>query len=258
MLRPSARLASALLALAVCLSVGCGRRTVMDAPWVFDAAGPVGIDVEMFAGDVEVTADPDAEQVTVRLQRESTHGYDRKAEALRSFDDIGYSVEMVGGGASGRTLQVRSETMNEEPHLQRTNVSIEVPAARGVRVRTTRGAVRVEEASGPIDIRTTRNDVRVITSHPLTEPVTILNTYGNIDLRFRPETAGEIDAEAVNGRVFHKMRRGRLIVHPGTSDDTLRATLNDGTTPLVLRTVEGDIRVLVDADPGAIGHYLIP
>ena len=42
-----------------------------------------------------------------------------------------------------------------------------------------------------------------------------------------------------------------------TGEDFLRAILNGGDSPVVLRTVDGDIRIAVVPDPFAVGKYIV-
>ncbi|MHC5001503.1 MAG: DUF4097 family beta strand repeat-containing protein [Planctomycetota bacterium] len=248
---------AALVCLAACLLAGCSRRTVTDQPWTLDVRGPVAIDVQLFAGDVSIVADPRLTQAAVRVERESTHGVDRAEEAESSLEQIGYSVEMVPGPI-GQVLQIRAATQDAEPHFQRVNLTIDLPAAENITIHTSRGRVTARNVSGAIDIKTSNDDVLVVTELPLVEPVTIVNQYGNIDLRCRGESRGELDLQTVGGRVFQKIGFGETVIHPGTQHDTLLASFNGGSNPMRLRTVEGDIRFVVEANPAAFGHFIFP
>jgi hypothetical protein len=219
-----------------------------DQPIILDVLGPVAVDVESFNGDVTIIADPKLEQARLTFTRRATHGFQRQLEAEASLPDIGYSTEIVPGEL-GQVLRVRTFTTNPEPHYQRVDMLIELPEIDGVRVRTHNGGVVLTDIEGRVDIVTDDGPIRVATNHPMVRPVTIINNCGNIDFRVRNESMGAVDCQALRGQVSHHAVYGRWIVHTGTDNDTLLATFNDGTNPIVLRAADGDIRFSVVNDP---------
>jgi hypothetical protein len=248
----------ALSSLALVLSlVGCNRRVITEAPIVLDLAGPVGIDVDTFAGDVWVDTKPDTTQTIVTISRESTHGHDRGDEAMAAMEEIGFTVDVVPGDI-GQVVQIRAITMHSEPHFQRVNVHIQVPEVEGVSVHTTRGRVDLFDVRGSIDVSTTDQDVRMFTNYPLVDPVTILNRDAHINVRLRGESRGELDFQTVGGRVHQKIKLGKSTIHPGSDNDTLLATFNEGDNHFVLRTTRGNITFDVVTDATSFAHFLIP
>jgi hypothetical protein len=240
-----------------------------DPTTIFDVAGPVAIDVETFAGDVEIEAKAKhAGQIRVTITREARHGWGRKDEAEASLDQIGSSVELgmgamapgdagQGGGELGQTLIVRTWTDHAEAHFNRAHVKIELPAAEGVRIKTTRGQVIVMGAAGGIDIETGGGgDVRLVTTEPLTRSVTIVNQGGSIDYRVQGQSSGAILGQSVRGQVDMRATEGAVKIHDGTSATTLVATLNDGKNPVQLRTVDGHVRIAVVDDPYEFGDKI--
>lgn len=230
---------------------------IHDDPIIVDVTGPMEVDVESFNGDVVVEVNDELDHGIVTFTREATHGYGRTEEAARSLADISASMDITGGEL-GQVLMVRTSTEHAEPHFQRVKVKIELPEVEGLRVRTRNGGVRAVGISGPIDIETDDGDVRVMTYFAIDDPVTIVNHSGDIDLRIRGESMGELDFQALRGRVFSRVKYGRLRVHPGTDHDTFLATFNDGVNPIVLRTADGDVRFAVVADPMAVGQFIFP
>lgn len=229
--------------------------TTADRPVQLEVAGPVEIDVESFNGDVFVTADPRSSEAKVQITRRAVHGGNRHGEAKGSLDHIDYTVDVVPGEI-GQRIRVRTNTDHAEPHYQRADVHIEVPEVDGVYVRTRNGRVYLRGIQGEVDVNTTNGDVRVFTNHRMNRRVTVINSGGNIDYRVRGESAGAFDAETVNGRVTHRFRYGRCIIGPGTTRHRLNARLNDGTNPIVLRTVNGDIRIASVSHPERVGAYI--
>ena len=236
---------------------------------IFEVVGPVAVDVDTFAGDVEIEAKPKyAGQVRVIITREARHGWGRKDEAKASLDQIGSSIELgaAPGGETdesggevtiGQTLVVRTWTDHAEPHFNRAHVKIELPAAEGVRIKTTRGQVIVMGASGGIDIDAGGGgDVRLVTAEPLTRSVTIVNQGGSIDFRVRGESSGAILGQSIRGQVDMRATAGLVKIHDGTNSTTLVATLNQGKNPVQLRTVDGHVRIAVVDDPYEFGDKI--
>ncbi len=243
-----------ILVLALVSLTGCGR--VVSMPTVaLDLAGPVAVDLESFGGQVIVKASPDITNPRVKVELETTHGFMRHDEGIRSLLEIDYSVDVVGGSL-GQTLRIRASTRHAEPHFQRVNFKIEVPEVQGLRIHTSNGKVEAFGVAGAIDIRTSDGNVRLATPLPLREPVSIVDNQGTIEMRVRGESAGELDLQTVGGRVFPWLRYGETIVHPGTSDVAFLATWNEGNNPIVLRAVDGDIRFVVVPDPLGMGQYI--
>ena len=90
----------------------------------------------------------------------------------------------------------------------------------------------------------------------MTEPVQIINNAGSIEYRVRRESTAAFDCQALRGRVTQNAQYGEVVVHDGTSFDTLRSTLNGGTNPVLLRAADGDIRVAVMDDPENVMQLL--
>lgn len=232
------------------------HRGGADEAILLDVAGPVAVDVESFNGDVMIMANPKLSQAQVVVVREGVHGFRREKEAAASLVDISYTAEIVPGEL-GQMLQVRTSTTNAEPHYQRAHVYIQLPEIEGVKVRTSNGRVYAQGISGAVDIVTNHGDVRVMTNHPMTAPVTIVNRNGNIDYRVRGESRGVFDAETVNGVARVRVRHGKFTTLPPTTNSTVHGVLNEGENRITLRTVNGDIRIAVVHDPERVGAVII-
>ncbi len=228
------------------------RRLLDDPVYFNDIRGPLSVDVISFSGSVRIEAVPELDHVTVHVERVATHGYGRKWEADDSLAEIDWSAEIVRNPV-GPTLVIRTSTTHPEPHFQRVRIDITMPAADGVQIATRNGDVILDNVSGPIDLSTSNGNVRLMTPQPLVGPVSILNSYGDIDYRVRGESSGAFDCEAERGQVTHYTRYGQMVVDRATDHDSLKATLNGGENPVYLRTADGDIRVAVVADPTAVG-----
>ncbi len=264
---------AALLMLLALTSIGCEGRAsssrspfdiqrltymrLTDEPTVIEVALPVGIDVESFGGDVVINVDEELEFATITVRRVATHGPRRKEEAEASLPQIDYRVEVVPGQL-GQVLRIRTWTTHAEPHFQRADLRIDVPAVDGVFVRTERGDVVISGIEGVVDISNRRGDVRVMTNLPMLREVTIINSEGNIEYRVRGESTGVFDCIAEGGRVDHRVMYGKFQIAPNRRYGRLQAALNDGTNKVTLRTEDGNISVAVVADPTDIGSFIFP
>lgn len=257
-------------ALAMIILVGCtnqgylqapslqslARQTATDEPQTFDVVGPVAVDVDSFGGNVTIIANDKLTNATVQVTRDARHGFMRGDEAEASLSEIDYSADLVNR-ESGQVLEVKTWTDHDQPYQQRAHVRIAAPSITDVHVRTSHGMVHAQMIHGAVDIETTDGDVRVMTNMPMTKRVTILNQDGDIDYRVRGESTARFDAHAIRGKVLQRVRNGRMVILPSTDDDTLIATLNEGTNPVTLRTVDGQIRIAVVPEPTKVGAMIV-
>lgn len=235
---------------------GFSYRKANDAPMIVPVSGPVAIDIESIGGDIDIEVNDELPHAVIEFTRVAMHGFGRKDEAIESLDAIETSVELRTGDL-GQILAIRTGTVHDEDHFQSVRMKIKVPEVDGVRVRNRNGRVYATDVYGEIDIRTDDGDVRVMTNRAMLRPVTIVNDAGSIDYRVREESAGAIDAECVRGRVFHVVEGGRWVVEAGTDHNTLVASFNDGTNPIMLRAADGNIRVAVVPGPTLVGRMII-
>jgi hypothetical protein len=228
-----------------------------DEPIELRTSGPLAVNVENFAGDVLVKADPMAESTVVEVRRMSVMGLGRWQESRDELDDVKWTATLEPREGGGDTLQVRATAENPEPHFFRARVVVVTPSLDRVTVRTSQGSVTVLENQGPVDIETTRGDVRMLTPWPMTQPIKIITSQGSIDYRVRGESKGAFDAESHGGEVRQRCEYGRWrALAAGNDHDRMLATLNDGTNPVFLRTSEKNIRVAVVADPTNVGREI--
>jgi DUF4097 and DUF4098 domain-containing protein YvlB len=233
------------------------NRSDVDEPAVLEVSGTIAIDVASFNGDVIIEGNVKLKnKAKVTLVREGVHGLERSKDAKAALADIAWTAELVPGEVE-QTLQVRTSTTNSEPHFLRAHLYIEAPDINGVTVRTTHGRVFARNVRGAIDVSTTEADVRILTNQAMTNPVTIVSRNGDIDYRVRGDSTGAFDAQTVNGRASTFIKYGEVRTLPPTRNDALRVTLNEGTNPVVLRTVNGDIRIAVVKNPEHVGAIIM-
>ncbi len=232
--------------LILALQTGCSSRGTEDDAVFFDIAGPVAVDIESFGGDIAVIADPDATQASVEVQRWADMGDDREDESETSLAAISYTAA-IESGAEGPVLQVRATTSHAEPHRQRANILVVLPAAENVRIVTAHCEVTVVDAQGSATIEA-GDEVTYLTNWPITQPVSITTQEDGIVMRVRGESQGSIEAQTLDGAVSVTAKHGALQIlhHDGRR---LHAVLNGGENPIILRAAEGYVTVGVIEHP---------
>lgn len=222
-----------------------GWQSITDDTVRLASAGIVDVDVEVFAGEVRVVADPTVKETRVTVRRTGTHGWFREKESMDSLGEIHYTISLDRPGERDRAV-VRAGTDHPEPHFQATEVTVVVPDLGSVRVITDRGDVWVEGNRGGVEVKSTRGKIRVMTHWQITDPISLVTTEGAVDLRLRGESTGAFDAATVGGVIKSKVKYGKWIaLHSENDADTLHATMNDGTNPITLRTSNADVMISV-------------
>lgn len=224
--------------------------------------GLVDVEVRNFAGDVIIRGDREdrRESAIVIFDRRGTHRGQRSEESEASLPEIRWNTELVPPTGPGlpSTLRITGETDHAEPWYQRLEIEVLVAQLGRVNVVTTNGTVRVSNNQGPFDIATSKGDVRVITHYPQRSESIAVTRDGDIDFRVRGESAFALDAETIGGEVTTRCEAGRWIALDARNDhDSMYTTLNNGQERIILRTVDGDIRVAVVGNPHDVGSQQI-
>lgn len=228
-----------------------------DEPIELEVLGPIEINVESFGGDVIINVDEELSAAKVTITRVAIHGTGRKEEAEASLSQIDYIVEIVPGDL-GQVLRIRTFTTHAEPHFQRADILIELPAVDGVYVRTERGDVVAKNIEGEVEIINNLGDVRIMTNHPMKRSVLIKNSEGDIEYRVRGESTGVFDCIAEGGRVEHVVKYGLFRIAANRRRGRLQAALNNGDNLVKLETQDGNIFIAVVSDPTDVGLLLFP
>ena len=230
------------------LAMGCttpsfGTRKTLEV------SGPAAVDIVTFAGDVKVVATGNSGVTPyVLITPASLHALHRYEAAAASLEEVSWDVEVVNEGGRD-VVRIRTSTVYPEPELQRVHVTVGLPEIDGTRVKTRLGSVELQEIRGPIDIESTRGDLEIVTLKPLHGPISAVTTDGDIQLRMPPGSSGRLDCYSGDGRIISSVPDARLQVLGRTNDQILDAILNDGMEPIVLRTNDGTIRVIVKKNP---------
>lgn len=224
-----------------------------------DAPGLLNVSVRNMQGDVRIRGQrKDAEgPVTVRLRpvavTEST------AAVATQLDGLKWDAQMKPQPDGSRLLEVTLTTPDPKAWFVRCEIEIDVPRLGSVQVATDHGRVLVDDNRGGIQVKTTFGDVRMRTPWPVTQPCRVDVRDGDVEWIVRGESSGAFDCETVGGKINVYARYGRWIaVDPRNDHDSLVATLNGGTNPVVVRAQDGDISVVIVEDPHDTGTFAHP
>ncbi|MEE2719108.1 MAG: DUF4097 family beta strand repeat-containing protein [Planctomycetota bacterium] len=239
---------------AIAAATGCSTRAKPDLQ-PLELEGPVSVHVESFAGDVTIKAVRGPSSVTV--EGEALHAINRTTDAETALDSIRWTTELDNDDRGPR-LVVRVQSDSDETHLLRAHVTVRVPIADGIHVRTRRGDVLIDEVTGPVDVRTTDGWIELLSNQPLRDPISLFTNDGDVNVRIAPGSCGTFDLHADHGSSRVNVKSGQLIVRGHSSEEVFNGTLNDGTNPITIRTTDGSIRFVVKPNPKQHGLFHIP
>ena len=231
-----------------------GHLSSADGVVQYRAQGAIDVDVDSLGGDVTVIGDPHATVTTVEVVREAHHGYLRGTDSEEALRMAGWSASLAPGPGPLETLSLRTAYDGPEPWFIRIHVRIVTPELAAVRVRTTRGSIEVINNTGSLDMHTDEGGILVASVHPQRGSSTLIGKEGDIDYRVPRGSTGEFDIGVVEGAIKMRVTEGQWrYTERANTEDTVNATLNSGTNPILIRTTEGDIRISVVPNPLGFG-----
>lgn len=209
------------------------------------------LDLENHLGSVHVVGDPDQLQAEVEVRTRRPEGMSREdLETLNAKNWIATQTVSDDGRRILRVLIRGVEGMSDQVE---SDVIVRMPTVDGLAIRNAGGQVIVENVAGGIHIENGRGSLpggRIIlkTERPLIDPITLLTTSGQIVLACPPESKGVVELLADRGRVVMNAPTVRLAdVRHGPHEWT--GVLNNGTSPMTLRSLDANVRMFVDERP---------
>jgi len=224
-----------------------------------DAPGLVHVRVRNLQGDVRIRGSRTEAQgeTTVRLRPNSE--VDSGFAATTQLDTMKWDAQMKPQPDGSRLLEITIATEDPKAWFVRCEIEIDTPRLGRVDVLTDHGRVLVVDNRGGVVAKTTFGDVRMRTPWPVLEPCRIDVKDGDVEWIVRGESSGAFDCETIGGKMNVYARYGRWIAaDPRNDHDSLAATLNGGTNPVVVRAQDGDISVIVVEDPHDTGTFAKP
>ncbi len=221
------------------------------------------------SGDVVVRGNPAESmgdttvRIEPRLEIRSVNNIEDKLE------EIQWDVRMDQNDHGGQTLFITLKSKDHEAWFAGSDIEVDAARLGDVTIDTKRGKIIVDDNRGSVDLSTTRGEIRVRTPWPMTKPSAMVTKDADIEWVIRGESAGAYDCETVGGTIHSYCRYGRwLMLDEGNyvngkrvnrnDGNSLHATLNNGKNPIVMRNVDGDIRIKIVEDPHSTGTFHWP
>lgn len=237
--------------LALLLLGGCGWTQYHGVELDISGVGDrLAIDVENYAGHVDIQVDPDIEYACVKYALATEGLLLSEEERQAGYERIGVTAQIIEQDG-GSVLVARSTTNDPTNPDHRTHLRIVVPRCDGVRIVNNHGDVELVNVSGAIEIENRYGSVEVRTDTPMIWPVTITTVDGNIYYQVPAESTGMFDLMSLDGEASYKDEVGGTAMLRTTARHST-ARLNDGTNPIVCRTNRGNVRAFVMENPTAL------
>lgn len=209
-------------------------------------SGPA-LDIENFRGTVEirVRAHEDDVDITAHV-RAAADMPDEQVKALAQDVAVEATVE-DRGGLPVVVVRTRSARAGEaQDHF--VELHIDMPACSGVRVRNAGGLVKIIGAAGAVQVENDDGPIEVRTRHVLTAPIALTTSSGGVYCLVPRGSTGAIDLRTDDGNASFEGPDQPLTRVTG-GGGTLKAVLNGGENPVMLRTGSGTVKFGVIADP---------
>jgi hypothetical protein len=209
------------------------------------AEGPLALDIQSHSGQVTVIVNHDLTEPIVTAMARST-----KPSTVGQWTAASMATD-----AGRPVLRVLSAPPGE--NAPDVDIVVRVPDCAGVRVRCDDGQVTLHGVHGAIDVQTsigsvTANAILIDTDTPLTDPMLLRASRGNIELRMPTGSAGTFLIETPAGVVHFDavtadLRDVSATVAPkgSLSNRTWTGILNRGKADMHVIADDGDVTVSV-------------
>lgn len=200
-------------------------------------------------GSVEVRG-WDRNEVYVRAVKHSRGGSTDVSRVKVEVNAAPGSVAVVTRYPETESVDVTVEYSIRVPsrlrltNIQTVNGDIRVrDLETGGELRTVNGDLEMLNGAGRVGARTTNGNVRLELAHlgEGSEPIRVETVNGSVALEVPASVGAEVHAQSLNGDFQSDLP---LEVETSTGRAEVRARLGAGGAPLVLRTVNGGIRIL--------------
>ena len=219
----------------------------------------VDVVIENASGDVIVRGKPKEATGDTAVRIEPRFEIAIESQTNSKLNEIEWDVHMDPNDRGGQTLTIDVRSKNPEAWFAGSDIEVDTARLGTVTIHTKRGKIIVDDNRGPTDLSTIHGEIRVRTPWPMTQPCAMVTAQASISWCTRGESTGEFDCETVGGNIISYCRYGRWIMTDKDNDtNSLHATLNGGTNPIIMRTVDGDIRITIVEDPHNTGSFHWP
>ncbi len=230
---------------------GCAAsRASSRAVEVPEGLSRLAVDVRNVRGSVELRVNPRMKGALIESNARVATKDDFSPERDRDIvDGLAVSAELLGGEDGNAVLKIVSTSPRPEAEDQAIDLMITVPRCDGVSIDNRGGLVMVVGASGAHSITNRDGPVEVRTNNPITDPVTLTTTDGNIYYQVPAGSSGAFDLLTMKGECAFRNEVTDAQKETYATRETLATVLNNGDNPVIARTNQGDVRVWVIKDP---------
>lgn len=240
------------------ISATFSGATTEERNYVLPVDGIIDVDLETFRGDVVIRAGRDTKgEARMLINVVAAHGSDRKDEAATSLAQVSVKAEIRRGG-DVPVLVLRTNTEHDESWLHRTDIDIELPELRRVRVKTRSGKVQIYENRGACTVETSDGEIRMFTPWAINEDIKLITRGGDVIVRAFTGTCGTFDVDCVNGKVATRIESGDWRILDRRNDhDTLYARLGSCSNSIFIRNVDASVNISVVKNPMEYGTLFL-
>jgi hypothetical protein len=224
-----------------------------------DQADVLDVQIKNVSGDVIVRGKPKEATGDTTVRIEPRIEIRTATGTKMKLDQIKWVARIDPNDHGGHTLVIDVGSTDRDAWFVGSDIEVDTARLGAVTVDTKRGKIIVDDNRGAVDLSTIRGEIRVRTPWPMTQPCAMVTKDADISWITRGESAGEFDCETVGGNIVSYCRYGRWITVDKRNDmNSLHATLNGGKNPIVMRNVDGDIRITIVEDPHSTGTFHWP
>ncbi len=228
--------------------VGCGamsKPVTISGQEVLERSPALAVDVENRRGSVLIKVNP-----KLTAPRITAVSGNFKGEAGQNYQSDLWAKAEIAEADGRAVLTVRSKPLEPGEGDYWLQIAIEVPSCDGLRVRNSDGTVDVRGATGAISIEnggagTPGGYVYLECGKPVTAPVTVSTSEGDVDVIFPTDSTGNMELVSGNGRL------AAIIAWTGQMDNSVirpgfySGVLNRGVNPVRVKCAEGEVRLRV-------------
>ncbi|MCE9619499.1 MAG: hypothetical protein K8R92_06290 [Planctomycetes bacterium] len=224
-----------------------------------DQPGLLDVKIKNASGDVLVLGRAEEATGDTKVRIEPRIEVRAAGDSKMQLEKIKWVARVDPNDHGGHTLFIEVGSTDIDAWFVGSDIEVEVPRLGAVTVDTKRGKIMVDDNRGPVDLSTVRGEIRMRTPWPITQPCAMVTKDADIVWISRGQSSGEFDCETIGGNIVAYCRMGRWNIADHRNDkNSLHAILNSGSNPVVMRNVDGDIRITIVEDPHDTGSFHWP
>lgn len=244
--RPFPVVAITVLGLLALQAGGCASQSApvtISGIELLERSPALAIDVENERGAVLVTVNHN-----LKAPRVTANAGTLRGEPVANFEGGKWASADLQETDGRAVLKVRS--LPEEGPQHWVQITVDVPACEGVRIKNSDGAIEVRGVNGAISIENggagkPGGRVFVETAKPNTSPISITTATGDIELVLPTDSTGDVELISGNRALAAMVAWTGQVNNSSIRPGLYTGNLNWGTNPIRLKAAEGQVRLHV-------------